>query len=160
MRCTRYHERQAQRAGACRIAGVDEVGRGALFGPVVAAAVILPLERRVSGINDSKLLSAEVREALAQKLPFGDGTFDVVLSSLVVHHVPKNEQKTALGEMVRVLKPGGQLAMLELLGQAEAYRKVFKEAGMTDIQTAWSRPLIFVGFRSLRARKPAQPYGR
>lgn len=68
MRCTRYHERQAQRAGACRIAGVDEVGRGALFGPVVAAAVILPLERRVSGINDSKLLSAEVREALAPRI--------------------------------------------------------------------------------------------
>lgn len=111
---------------------------------------------RIEGVADR----VEVREALAQKLPFGDGTFDVVLSSLVVHHVPKNEQKTALGEMVRVLKPGGQLAMLELLGQAEAYRKVFKEAGMTDIQTAWSRPLIFVGFRSLRARKPAQPYGR
>lgn len=68
MRCTRYYERQAQRAGACRIAGVDEVGRGALFGPVVAAAVILSPERRVSGLNDSKLLSPEAREALAPRI--------------------------------------------------------------------------------------------
>ena len=46
------------------VAGVDEAGRGPLAGPVVAAAVILPDGGRWEGLNDSKLLSADVREAL------------------------------------------------------------------------------------------------
>ncbi len=46
------------------MAGVDEVGRGALFGPVVAAAVILNPEDRIRGLNDSKLLDAPERERL------------------------------------------------------------------------------------------------
>ncbi|NMO96461.1 ribonuclease HII [Paenibacillus lemnae] len=46
------------------IAGIDEVGRGCLFGDVVAAAVILPQELVIEGINDSKKLSAKKRDAL------------------------------------------------------------------------------------------------
>ena len=48
-----------------RIAGVDEAGRGPLAGPVVAAAVILNPRRRIDGLADSKVLSAEEREHLA-----------------------------------------------------------------------------------------------
>ena len=48
------------------IAGVDEVGRGALFGPVVAAAVILPAGCRIRGLRDSKQLIREDRERLAR----------------------------------------------------------------------------------------------
>jgi ribonuclease HII len=47
---------------------VDEVGRGALFGPVVAGAVILSPDRPVRGLNDSKLLEAERREVLAERI--------------------------------------------------------------------------------------------
>ena len=47
------------------VAGVDEVGRGSLFGPVVAAAVILDPNHRIRGLRDSKLIPAERREALA-----------------------------------------------------------------------------------------------
>jgi ribonuclease HII len=68
MRCTRRLENRALAAGHKLIAGVDEVGRGSLFGPVVAAAVILDLSRHIPGINDSKLLAAEVREELDQKI--------------------------------------------------------------------------------------------
>jgi ribonuclease HII len=50
------------------VAGVDEVGRGALFGPVVAAAVILDPRRRIPGIDDSKKLTALRREELAEKI--------------------------------------------------------------------------------------------
>lgn len=50
------------------MAGVDEVGRGSLFGPVVAAAVILDPHYRVRGLRDSKLLLAERREVLAQRI--------------------------------------------------------------------------------------------
>ena len=46
------------------IAGVDEVGRGPLCGPVVASAVMFPKGLRIEGINDSKKLSAKKREAL------------------------------------------------------------------------------------------------
>jgi len=55
-----------------RIAGVDEVGRGCLFGPVVAAAVILPVEAAESlaaaGVTDSKKLSAAQRQRLAERI--------------------------------------------------------------------------------------------
>jgi len=50
------------------VAGVDEVGRGSLFGPVVAAAVILDPAYRIRGLRDSKLLKAERREVLAQRI--------------------------------------------------------------------------------------------
>lgn len=65
MRCTNSFENEARKLGYLAVAGVDEVGRGALFGCVVAAAVILNPERPVRGLNDSKLLSPEVREELA-----------------------------------------------------------------------------------------------
>ena len=65
LRCGLRYEREARAAGATIIAGVDEVGRGALFGPVVAAAVILPAECRIRGLRDSKQLEVEDRQRLA-----------------------------------------------------------------------------------------------
>lgn len=63
-------ERSLAAQGFLRVAGVDEVGRGPLAGPVVCAAVILPLEeeKRIPGIDDSKKLSAKKREALAEQI--------------------------------------------------------------------------------------------
>lgn len=58
------HEYDLYSAGCLRVAGVDEVGRGPLAGPVVAAAVILPKDFCVLGINDSKQLSEKKREQL------------------------------------------------------------------------------------------------
>lgn len=55
----------ARATGAARIAGVDEVGRGPLAGPVTAAAVVLDFERLPPGLNDSKRLSHKRRVALA-----------------------------------------------------------------------------------------------
>ena len=54
--------------GLSLIAGVDEVGRGPLAGPVVAAAVILPDQARISGLADSKSLTPESRAALDQEI--------------------------------------------------------------------------------------------
>lgn len=62
------YERELQQQGVTRVAGVDEVGRGPLAGPVVAAAVILPLEFSVLGIDDSKKLSEKKREELYDKI--------------------------------------------------------------------------------------------
>jgi ribonuclease HII len=63
--CGAKYEKAARALGAVRVAGVDEVGRGALFGPVVAAAVILPENCRIRGLRDSKQLTQEDRERLA-----------------------------------------------------------------------------------------------
>jgi len=60
--CGWEFERTARAEGSVRIAGVDEVGRGPLFGPVVAAAVILPDGVDLDGLNDSKKLTEEERE--------------------------------------------------------------------------------------------------
>ena len=68
LRCTMRYEKKAWQNGARLIAGVDEVGRGSLFGPVVAAAVILDPEYRIRGLRDSKLLLAERREILAERI--------------------------------------------------------------------------------------------
>jgi ribonuclease HII len=65
--CSRY-EREARQSGWLRVAGLDEAGRGSLFGPVVAAAVILNPRRRIVGLDDSKKLSADRRAELAPRI--------------------------------------------------------------------------------------------
>jgi ribonuclease HII len=65
--CSRF-ERAARKLGWTRIAGIDEAGRGALFGPVVAAAVILNPKRRIVGLDDSKQLAPERRTQLAERI--------------------------------------------------------------------------------------------
>lgn len=67
-RCQGKYEREAQALGFRHVAGVDEVGRGALFGPVFAAAVILAPERPIRGLRDSKQLPAARREVLAERI--------------------------------------------------------------------------------------------
>jgi len=66
--CSSRYERAARKLGWTRIAGLDEAGRGALFGPVVAAAVILNPRRRIVGLDDSKKLSADRRDELAPRI--------------------------------------------------------------------------------------------
>jgi ribonuclease HII len=66
--CDLTFEKLALQNGFQRIAGVDEVGRGALFGPVCAAAVILDISSIPQGINDSKKLSAKKRFQLAEDI--------------------------------------------------------------------------------------------
>ena len=63
-------ERALQDRGVKYIAGVDEVGRGPLAGPVVCAAVIMPLDEAsiIVGVDDSKKLSAKKREELSEKI--------------------------------------------------------------------------------------------
>lgn len=68
LRCTLKFENQAWAEGANLVAGADEVGRGSLFGPVVAAAVILDPNYRIRGLRDSKLLLPERREELAPRI--------------------------------------------------------------------------------------------
>ena len=63
-----YYENTELLRGAKYIAGVDEVGRGPLAGPVVTAAVIMPLDDIVAGVDDSKKLSKKKREKLYDEI--------------------------------------------------------------------------------------------
>lgn len=82
------------------IAGVDEVGRGPLAGPVIAAAVILDIQ--IPGIQDSKTLSAKKREALAEQIKTGAtayayGRAEVdEIDSLNIHHASLLAMKRAV----------------------------------------------------------------
>src|ERR1700741_2179434 len=67
-RCGFRYEKNLRVTGVARIAGVDEVGRGALAGPVVAAAVVLPEKFRHRRLNDSKQLAPELREQVYSDL--------------------------------------------------------------------------------------------
>jgi ribonuclease HII len=67
-RCEATLERELRARGFQAVAGVDEVGRGSLFGPVVAAAVVLSPDRPIRGLNDSKQLEADRREVLAERI--------------------------------------------------------------------------------------------
>jgi len=63
-RCGFRYEKKLRATGVARIAGIDEAGRGALAGPVVAAAVVLPEKFRHRRLNDSKQLAPELREEI------------------------------------------------------------------------------------------------
>src|SRR5690348_1423739 len=67
-RCGFRYEKKLRATGVVRIAGVDEAGRGALAGPVVAAAVILPEKFRHRKLNDSKQLAPDFREEIYAEL--------------------------------------------------------------------------------------------
>lgn len=77
-------EKAAIEKGFNVICGIDEAGRGPLCGPVCAAAVILPVDCEIEGINDSKKLSEKKREAL----------FDIIISKATAYSVSMVDAKT------------------------------------------------------------------
>jgi ribonuclease HII len=104
-RCTYRFEKKLFSQGFSRIAGVDEVGRGALCGPVVAAAVMFRSRPAVRGINDSKQLSAERREALKprilkQALSFGIGIVSAEeIDRINIHQATLKAMRLALDQL-------------------------------------------------------------
>ena len=90
------------------IAGIDEAGRGALAGPVVAAAVILPLNDQIEtllhGVNDSKQLSAKKRETL----------FDLIIQHALAYGI--GQQPAAVIDQIGIL-PANRLAMKTAVSQ-------------------------------------------
>ena len=76
--CSRIFEAQAARRGCRLVAGCDEAGRGALLGPLYAAAVILDPAKPIPGVDDSKKLSPHERDALAVEIRAKAIAFQVV----------------------------------------------------------------------------------
>ncbi len=77
------YEKAAIDSGFTVVCGIDEAGRGPLAGPVFAAAVVLPLDCEIEGLNDSKKLTEKKREAL----------FDVIIEKAVAYSVASSSEK-------------------------------------------------------------------
>ncbi|PYR32904.1 MAG: hypothetical protein DMF92_00575 [Acidobacteria bacterium] len=80
---TRTLENSLRRVGFVHVAGVDEVGRGCLAGPVVAAAVLLHPDRHIPGVCDSKLVPSVKREQLYERIVRGAVAWAVAAASIV-----------------------------------------------------------------------------
>jgi ribonuclease HII len=99
------HERELRLSGFIRVAGLDEVGRGCLAGPVVAAAVVLPERHRIKGIRDSKVVPRARREALYELIldradSVGVGCVEVeVIDRINILQATKLAMREALGRM-------------------------------------------------------------
>lgn len=106
-----------RRQGVSRVAGIDEVGRGALFGPVVAAAVILDPSRRVDGLDDSKQLTTDQREHLFSELLSAVADWSVGLASATEIDRVNILQAThlAMGRAVRGLRRRPQHLLIDAL---------------------------------------------
>ncbi len=113
-------ERAAWAEGARSVAGVDEVGRGPLFGPVVAAAVILPVEcaeetKRLRGLNDSKQLKEATRERLAAEICAVALAWAVAeVDAATIDRVNIREAtRLAMRQAVEALRPAADFALLD-----------------------------------------------
>lgn len=108
LKCSLKYENLAWAGGARLIAGVDEVGRGSLFGPVVAAAVILEPEYRIRGLRDSKLLDAETREKLSARIKehciaYAVAAVDVArIDQINIYHASLLAMREAIAQLVPV----------------------------------------------------------
>lgn len=98
-------EKAATKCGFLRVAGCDEVGRGPMFGPVVAAAVILPLGARIPGLNDSKQLVENKRNELDvvirdKALAFAIAAVDVeTIDRINIRRASLLAMRTAVGQL-------------------------------------------------------------
>lgn len=77
-----FYENEARQKGYTHICGVDEAGRGPLAGPVCAAAVILPDNKIIEGVNDSKKLSEKKREALFEVIKAEAVSYAIAFASV------------------------------------------------------------------------------
>jgi SAM-dependent methyltransferase len=95
----------------------------------------------------------KVHDGDARRLPFDDGCFDVVVSSLVVHNIPDAAGRAdAMREMARMLRVGGRLAVLDFRHTAR-YVDTLRAAGLVDIERSGLRFGIFPPVRIVTGRR-------
>lgn len=95
----------AAHAGRIRVIGID------------AAREMIELARRKAAKAGSKI---DFQVGLIEDIPFPDGTFDLVTSSLVLHHLPAYLKRAGIAEVRRVLKPGGRFAVMDFARESHS----------------------------------------
>jgi len=134
----------ARRLTTGTAAGIDIWDHTLLAGNRPAATLA---NAAAEGVTDRVTL----REGDARHLPFPDASFDVVLSSLMLHHMTPSGRAEALREMVRVLRPGGRIAILDAFPRICDYTQVLREHSIEDIWVSGPYALVH---RMVVARKP------
>lgn len=108
-------EQAAQRKGFSRICGVDEAGRGPLAGPVCAAAVILPADCRIEGLDDSKKLSEKRRESLFQQIKEAAVAYGIAFADVeeIERYNILEATFLAMNRAVAQLSPAADFALID-----------------------------------------------
>jgi ubiquinone/menaquinone biosynthesis C-methylase UbiE len=176
------YNRLAELSGARPGDRVLDVGCGTGYFAQRLARIVAPVGRggthsqqgSVTGVDASAGMLDQARRSArsaacefvvgaAERLEFADGSFDIVTSSLMLHHLPPELRAQALGEMHRVLRPGGQLLIGEFRPPSTRFGRrliasvtgpamqedmrsalpgLIREAGFTDLRTGDLRPWI------------------
>ncbi len=110
-----FYEQQAQINGYSLVCGVDEAGRGPLAGPVFAAAVILPLDCEIEGLNDSKKLSEKKRELLFDVIKEKSIAYCIASASVeeIEQHNILKATFLAMNRAILGLKPNADFAIID-----------------------------------------------
>ena len=102
--------------GSLAIAAKRHVGpTGAVYGVDASPKMLARAGKKAVKIG----LDVVFRNGAAQALPFADGQFDAVLSTLLLHHLPRTARQQCASEMRRVLKPGGRALVVDFAGSAD-----------------------------------------
>jgi SAM-dependent methyltransferase len=136
----------ARRVPAGRAVGIDlwsQVDQGGNSREATLANAV------VEGVADR----VEVHDGDIRQLPFPDASFDAIVSSLVLHNIHgKAERRRALRELARVLKPGGQVAIVDIHHTGE-YVRALREEGLREVRAAGFVPWMFPPARKVIGRK-------
>ena len=89
----------------------ERVGKSGMVYGIDAALQMITVARRKAARRN---LAIDFQVGLIEQLAFPDDSFDVVLSSLMMHHLPEELKRQGLAEIARVLKPGGRLLILDI----------------------------------------------
>ena len=167
VKCQGKYEREAHAQGFRFVAGVDEVGRGALFGPVFAAAVILSPDRPVRGLRDSKQLLPERREVLAARIRERAVAWAVAaadafeIDHINIYHASRLAMKRAVEKLnpaadyllidaIKVDLPIEQLALIhgDALSQCIAAASILAKVERDACMCEWDRIFPQYGLRN------------
>src|SRR6266851_4309442 len=124
--------------GTLALVAKERVGATGLVSGIDPSAQLLTRARRKAARRG---LEINFQLGVIEQLPFPDQSFDVVLSTLMMHHLPDDLKRQGLAEIARVLKPGGRLLVLDMKGPAGPWKSsiqdqpaLMKEADFSQIE--------------------------
>jgi len=126
--------------GNLTLAAKDRAGAdGEVCGIDAAAEMVEYAERKAT----SRQVDVRFQVGLIEDIPFPDATFDVVLSSLMLHHLPKDLKRKGIAEIARVLEPGGRFVAVDIdplsMGNLRLVEQAMQASGFAEIRRGKTR---------------------